>query len=144
MAGRILPDGRVAFKVKISIPGFLPRQQAAEIEKELIADTGSPFTVVPWSNLASFISRNPAIGPILDTNFGKLVKILNLRMTVEVEDHDGGHPETRSCPSLWCHFRPEDAFMGTNGLLGMDQLDSLRADPVKSADGTVARLAKRV
>lgn len=79
------------------------------------------------------------------TNFGLVLQIFDLTMEIEVEDHGGGNAEIRQCSTMSAHFVSDDvpAFTPATGLLGMDQFDAIQADPVKSADGTRAYLAKR-
>lgn len=66
-------------------------------------------------------------------------------MELEIEDHGGGNRETTECSSVSCHFKidPGETFIGVDGIIGMDQFDSIGADPVKNADRTRGYLARR-
>ena len=110
---------------------------------ELVADTGG-ITIIPFKRIAPWIGRTSVgQGPIQQTNFGSTIRLSGLTMEVEVEDHGGGNPEIRTCDQINAHFLPDGTFLSADGLLGMDQFDNLRADPVKNAAGDRAYLAKR-
>jgi hypothetical protein len=141
----IAGDGRISTRVRISSESVLPNVPSPTVEKRLIADGGG-VTVIPFANIIGFFGRTLAApGAITRSNFGPLVAIMNLTMEVEVEKHGRGERETRRCSKVSCHFfpKPRDIFLGTEGLLGMDQFDEIKADPVKSADGRTAYMARR-
>lgn len=129
-----------------------------EVMKELIVDIGSPKTIIPYSNLKRFF-RKTAIakatdvdGKVIETashqGVGKITKLAGATMEVEVENHGGGGLMTRTCSEIWVHSKSDDKakkiFDGAVGLLGMDQFDNLKADPVKSTNGKKAYLARGV
>jgi len=146
-AARIGPKREILVTVKIKGRSTIPGVPDMDIDQELIADSGSPTTLVDWRNIAPFFDHMSAtMGQVLKTNFGLILQIFDLTMEVEVEDHGGGNAEIRQCPYMSAHFVSDDvpAFTPATGLLGMDQFDTIQADPVKSADGTRAYLAKRV
>jgi hypothetical protein len=73
-----------------------------------------------------------------NTNFGVLIELKGAKMDVEVEDHGRGKAETRTCdkirvPTL-SDEEAEKKFGGAVALLGRDQFNELKADPVKSED----------
>ncbi len=142
MAGKIAKDGSIIIPVKIKYKG-------KEFEKELLADTGARATILPRSNFLEKIGKfdKEDFGLLHENNFGKQIELKNADMEVEVEDHGTGNPEKRNCDKMRLHLFTDDEakkiFAGAVGLLGMEQFDNLKADPVKSADGKKAYMAKR-
>jgi hypothetical protein len=158
MSAFINKNGRIVARVIIKSAPKPPSDKGMQVMKELICDGASPRTIVPASNLKRFFEKTE-IAKATDANgkviqeashqgVGKITKLAGATMDVEVEKHGGGDRETRTCSEIWVHSQPDDKakkiFDGAVGLLGMDQFDNLRADPVKSADGKKAYLAKRV
>ena len=113
--------------------------------KKLLVDTGSPVTLVSWQNVQGGTFQ---LGPIV--TFGGAtggsqsgVQLKGGKMTVETEQQGGGTPQNKDCPNMIAVIPDMDTGEGAHGLLGMDQLDSIGADPQKSANGATARLARR-
>lgn len=144
MSSRIEPnDGRIITKVRIKSPSLIPNQKGLDRTLELVADTGG-ITIIPYQDIAPWIGHTSIVeGPVQHTNFGTVVQLSGLIMEVEVEEHGGGNPEIRQCDEIHAHFLPLGSFLSVDGLLGMDQFDRLKADPVKNAAGDRAYLAKR-
>jgi hypothetical protein len=143
MADQILPDGRMVKTIEITIPRP-PPLPPVRINKQLLLDTGG-ITMIPLANVAPFFGI-VALGPMHGTNFGTTFDLIGATMTIEVTDHQGLKPETRTCSSIRVHFREPFATIAgvqIDGLLGMDQFDNLHADPAKSLTGETIRVVKR-
>lgn len=147
MPNRVTTDGRIIVEVRVLVPPAPPNFGGLDEKKELVADTGSPFTMIPWSNVGSVMTGGGSlhIGPIVKSNFGATCILGNVTMEVEVEDYGGGNTTTKQCSKVHAHFLKdhEKVFLGVQGLRGMDQFDSIGADPVKAADGKKAYMARR-
>jgi hypothetical protein len=147
MPNRVTTDGRIIVEVRVIVPPAPPSFIGLDEIKELVADTGSPITMIPWSNVGSILAGGGTlhIGPIVKSNFGATCILGNITMEVEVEDYGGGNPAIQQCSRVHAHFLKdhEGVFLGVQGLLGMDQFDSIGADPVKAADGKKVYLARR-
>lgn len=138
---RIEPgDGRVITSITIQI-GTL-----TSINRELVADTGAPWTIIPSSDVSPYFSTGQVmVGPIIQTNFGKIIKISGVKVEVEVEDFGGGNHQTKQSKSAYAHFHTgHGPFLSAYGLLGMDVFDDVEADPVKTTLGNEGYLARRV
>lgn len=67
-------------------------------------------------------------------------------MTIETEQQGGGMVQNKTCSSMRAVFGKNPFNFiggGAKGILGMDQMDSIKADPQKDNAGTTARMARR-
>jgi len=148
MGCTINPNGRIISEVTIEgTPLPIPNNPVdPSSDKELLCDTGSPITTIPFNNVAGWFGLTTiALGPLVQTNFGPMIKLINVTMSFEVDDPNAGPSPSRSCPEIWVHFRGEDfSGEGFNGILGMDQFDTAKVNPVKSAGLDRAWLDPRV
>lgn len=142
MAAEVIPgDGRIRVSVVVRNP-----KTGQKHEKQLLADGGSPYTLITPEN-AGALGGTP--GPAKGKHGGSdRIEIEGLTMDVEVEDRSSGIKVTKSCSKISAMRWPPamkqglDA-VGCEGLLGMDQYDALRADPVKTRDGKSAYMRSR-
>jgi len=145
----VLADGTVNDQQRMVIKVKLQGKREYTAEKTLMADTGSPFTMIDLDNLMDLLKNGKATpGKGQQTNFGPLVEIKGASMAIEVRNHGGGGEQTKTCSKLWGGDRKKDQWKkdfgkDVMGILGMDQFDELKADPTKTADGKKAYLAKR-
>jgi hypothetical protein len=141
--GTVNEQGRMVIKVRLKGKGDY------FAEKTLMADTGSPFTMIDIDNFKDLLRRGKAkTGKGQDTNFGPLIEITGASMAVEVRDHCDGSAQTKLCSKMWGSDRSKDQWKrdfgkGVMGILGMDQFDELEADPAKTKDGKKSYLGKR-
>jgi hypothetical protein len=133
-------------RIKIAASGD---NEATEIYKKLLCDTGG-HTIVPVENLLPYINtKQVKRGPLVnDGSIAHYVIEGGATMEVSVQNHGGGGTETKPCTNIRASTEfdtpTEQDGVKMDGLLGADQFDELKADPVKSADGTKGYLAKRV
>jgi hypothetical protein len=145
----VLADGTVNDQGRMVIKVRLMGKQEYAAEKTLMADTGSPFTMIDIDNTKDVKQKGKAeYGKTQETNFGPLIEIKGAKMAAEVRNHGGGGAQSRLCSKLWGSLRDKDRWKkdfgkDVMGILGMDQFDELKADPTKTADGKKAYLAKR-
>jgi hypothetical protein len=146
----ILADGTVNDQGRMVIKVRLMGKDDYFVEKTLMADTGSPFTMIDLDNFKDLIRKGKAKpGKGQDTNFGPLIEIDGASMGVEVRDHcNEKDVHTGLCSKMWGSERGKDRWKkdfgkDVMGILGMDQFDELGADPAKSKDGKKSYLGKR-
>jgi len=140
--GRIEPgDGRLI----ITVTAIAPSGPNAQFE--LVADTGSNLTLVPYGTVQHLISKRN-LGRLLSTTFGYVVEIRGLRLELEVIDGVMGSPWiVGSSSSIYGHFldlAQVQPFLSAQGILGMDVFDDINADPVKSRNGKWGYLLRRM
>jgi hypothetical protein len=67
-------------------------------------------------------------------------------MTIETEQQGGGNIQNKTCGKIKAAFgRNPFNFVGggAKGILGMDQMDAIQADPEKNVAANAARMARR-
>jgi hypothetical protein len=141
MGAEVIPkDGRI--RVEVTVRNTTSK---AEHKKTLLADTGANDTQIEMQNANDLGGKH---GPIVHGSFGDMFEVTGLEMEVEVEDAKGTKIK-KTCPKIagtafTAKFRKGLKDIGCVGVLGMDQFDSLGADPVKNAEGARAWLELRV
>ena len=142
MPSTIRPDGRISTPVQIRAPARKAGDPEMSVPKKLVADTGGS-TIIPYENVRKYFKTHDITpGAATDSNFGPRLDLDGATMDIEVEKEDGSK-ETRHCSKMGLHFAPEETFAPDQGLLGMDQFDTIKADPRKNADGTRAYISAR-
>jgi hypothetical protein len=122
-------------------------RQAAYV---MLVDTGGLITIVGYEDVAQGGTWD--LGPIVQHFVvGGQINLVELRggmMTIETEPQGGGAIQNKTCGKMYAIPKGDDLAKaiggGAKGLLGMDQLDAVGADPQKSAAGNTARMARRV
>src|SRR5437867_6949716 len=102
MPNRVTADGRIIIEVRVLAPPDPPRFGGLDEKKELVADTGSPITIIPWSNVGSVLAAGGTlhVGAIIKSNFGATCILGNVIMEVEVEDYGGGNKANLQCSKV--------------------------------------------
>jgi hypothetical protein len=141
MGAEVIPkDGRIRVEVTVKNP-----TTKQEHKKKLVADGGSPFTVINLQN-AKDLGGTP--GPAKGKHGGSdRFEISGLSMDIEAED-GSGKKTTKNCDKIsaaeWNKAMKKGLDeIGCEGLLGMDQFDAVGADPAKNAEGTKAFMRLR-
>lgn len=142
----IMTDGRISVEVTVKNSKDASKPP---MQKKLLADTGSPYTLIGLGNAEKGGAKTkPIEGDDGHITFGDLFTVSDLEMEVEVEDSKG-NKTTKTCDKLRaCKFKIDVAMelmarLKLNGILGMDQFDSLGADPAKNGAKTKAFLELR-
>mgnify|MGYP001559147731 CR=1 FL=1 len=141
MPSRVDDRGNMIYEVEIKPEKVAPGLQPPNpVTKDLVADTGSEITIIPFSNIASWFVTTGTLtmGPIQGgAGVGGGIPIAELFgciMTVDpVGDPNAGPFQQMECPNMWVFFGEDELEPDINGLLGMDQFDYMGVDPVKSA-----------
>jgi hypothetical protein len=116
----------------------------------LIVDTGAEASALPFMSIPPSARGATSYGPITFVVAGTMVHTVNLtgvRADAAVEQHGGGRRRSVTTNSdVRVHFGAAGAvpFVGFDGIMGIDMLDDIQADPTKNFAGTTALLARRV
>jgi hypothetical protein len=140
-ATEIIP-GNTLVRTEVTLQNT--KDKTKEKKKKLLVDTGVVYTVIDLDNAKS-VDGTPK--PIEGDKKGDNITITDVSMLIEVEDRSG-NVKTLSCDKMRARKFEEERVKqfqkdGIEGILGMDQLDTICAYPKKSPDGKKAFLLVR-
>jgi hypothetical protein len=143
MGATIIPDDD---RIQVEVIVRNPKTKAVH-KKKLVADSGSKNTIIDIEN-AKELGGDP--GPIAGKpSIGDRFEIEGLEMEVEVEDRNGKlikpTPTCKKMSGVVMDEKYKKALerIGCVGILGMDQFDSLGADPRKDVKAKRAFMQQR-
>jgi hypothetical protein len=140
----ILTDGRTTASVSLS-----KSPAGARTSSTLIADTGAELSMLPDHAHSSTLATT-TLGPTINFQVaGSSISAVfanSLTVDTDVEVHGGGSVQWASgSQRVAVHYLAvgQAPFVQFEGILGMDLLDLLDADPVKDLAQTRSYLARR-
>ena len=129
-----LPDGRPIIEITVKNS----KDPTKTATKRLLGDTGAHFTTIDTANVAALGGEVKAIEG--STRSYDRFHVDGLTMDVECEDETGAK-STKSCSTMYAMDVDKRSNAGKlmddnnlKGILGMDQFDTLGADPAKYDD----------